>query len=105
MESNEFYSTLSSLPKSYNFGVQDKKITGTTSRGSARGVTFNPVTVVAYRETGEVYGTNKRDTLRAGKALGLTREFTNHVYNATAGVSNRGNTQVVRGKIRSALGV
>ena len=78
MESNEFYSTLAS---------------------------FNPVTVLAYRQTGEVYGTNKRETLKAGRVLGLTREFTTHVYNATAGVSNRGNTQVVRGKIRSALGV
>ena len=68
-------------------------------------MTFNPVTAVAYRSTGEVYGTNKRETLKAGKALGLTREFTNHVYNATTSVSNRGNTQVVRGKIRSALGV
>ena len=105
MESKEFYSTLESLPKSYSFGVEDKRITGTTNRGAARGVTFNPVTAVAYRATGEVYGTNKRETLKAGRALGLTREFTNHLYNATAGVSNRGNTQVVRGKIRSALGV
>ena len=71
MESSEFYSTLSALPKSYHFGVEDKKITGTTNRGSARGVTFNPVTALAYRTTGEVYGTNKRETLRAGKALGL----------------------------------
>lgn len=105
MESNEFYTTLASLPKSYNFGVVDNTIVGSTNRGTAKGVTFNPVTVVAFRQTGEVFGTNKRDTLKAGKALGLTREFTNHVYNATTGVSNRGNAQVVRGKIRSALGV
>jgi len=103
MESNEFYSTLSSLPQSYHFGVVDNKITGTTNRGGLKGVTFNPVTALAYRSTGEVFGTTKRETLKAGKALGLTREFTNHVYNATTGVSNRGNTQVVRGKIRSAL--
>ena len=103
MVSSEFYSTLASLPSSYSFDLQGKQITGTTNRGSARGVAFNPVTAVAYRSTGQVYGTNKRETLKAGKALGLTREFTSHVYNATAGVSNRGNTQVVRGKIRSAL--
>tara|TARA_R100000008_G_scaffold18244_1_gene9136 strand:+ start:148 stop:465 length:318 start_codon:yes stop_codon:yes gene_type:complete len=103
MESNEFYSTLSSLPSSYRFDVEGKTITGQVTRGSARGATVNPVTAVAYRTTGEVYGTNKRETLKAGKALGLTREFTSHVYNATTGVSNRGNTQVVRGKIRSAL--
>lgn len=106
MESNEFYTTLASLPQSYHFGVDTTNtITGTTNRGSGRGLTFNPVTVVAFRETGEVYGTNKRETLKAGRALGLTRQFTETVYNATTGGSNRGNTQVVRGKVRSALGV
>ena len=103
MESNEFYSTLSSLPSSYRFDVEGKSITGQLTRGSARGSTLNPVTAVAYRTTGEVYGTNKRETQKAGRALGLTREFTDHLYNATTGLSNRGNTQVVRGKIRSAL--
>jgi len=105
MESNEFYTTLASLPQSYHFGVQDNTISGTTNRGKGRGVTFNPVTVLAFRQTGQVYGTNKRETLKAGKALGLTRNFTETVYNAATGVSNRGNTQVVRGKVRSALGV
>jgi len=103
MESTEFYSTLASLPSTYRFDVEGKAIKGQLTRGSARGSTLNPVTAVAYRTTGEVYGTNKRETQKAGRALGLTREFTNHVYNATTGVSNRGNTQVVRGKIRSAL--
>lgn len=105
MDSNEFYNTLSSLPQSYNFNVQDNTIIGTINRGPAKGVKLNPVTALVYRVTGEVYGTNKRETQKAGKVLGLTREFTDHVYNATTGVSNRGNTQVVRGKIRSALGV
>ena len=105
MESNEFYLTLASLPQSYQFDVEDNTIVGTSKRGKTRGVSFNPVTVLAYRQTAEVYGTNKRETLKAGRVLGLTREFTTHVYNATAGVSNRGNTQVVRGKLRSALGV
>tara|TARA_Y100001938_G_C7971202_1_gene369424 strand:- start:123 stop:440 length:318 start_codon:yes stop_codon:yes gene_type:complete len=105
MESKDFYQLLASLPTTYQFGVEDNTIVGTTTRGSARGTTFNPVTALAYRHTGEVYGTNKRETLKAGRALGLTREFTNHVYDATKSSSNRGNAQVVRGKIRSALGV
>ena len=105
MDSKELYQTLSSLPQSYNFGVEDNTIIGTTNRGTAKGVTFNPVTAAAYRLTGQVYGTTKRETQKAGKALGLTREFPDHVYNATTSVSNRGNAQVVRGKIRSALGV
>lgn len=100
MDSKDFYSALTNLPKSFRFSITDNVITTTRS-----GQTFNPVTAVAYRETGELYGSNKRDTIKAGKALGLNKDFVNHVYNATTGVSNRGNTQVVRGKIRSALGV
>lgn len=106
MKSSEFYCKLSRLPSTYDFSVNGNTITGVnTGRGEARGESFNPVTAVAHRVTGEVYGTNKRETLRAGRAIGLTSQFTSHVYNATTGMSNRGNTQVVRGKIRSALGV
>lgn len=103
MESNEFYTALTKLPKSY-FNTEGT-LTGEITGGQYRGEIVNPVTAVAYKATGTVYGTNKRETLRAGRALGLNTDFVNHVYNATAGVSNRGNTQVVRGKIRSALGV
>lgn len=102
MESSEFYLTLASLPSTYTWAVDGLSITGQGKRG-LRGHTFNPVTAVANRLTGNVYGTNKRETLKAGRALGLTNEFTSHVYNAAAGSSNRGNAQVVRGKIRSAL--
>tara|TARA_Y100001973_G_C5146430_1_gene305651 strand:- start:592 stop:912 length:321 start_codon:yes stop_codon:yes gene_type:complete len=106
MNSSDFYSALENLPGTYQFAVDGNTIVGKhTGRSSVRGSSLNPVTALAYRQTGSVYGSNKRETLRAGRALGLTREFTNHVYNATTGVSNRGNTQVVRGKIRCALGV
>jgi hypothetical protein len=106
MERNEFYSSLASLPASYNFTIRDNNtIVGTTNRGPVRGAVFNPITAVAYVKTGNLYGTNKRETLKAARDLGLNREFTNHVYEATTGINNRGNTQVVRGKIRSALGV
>lgn len=101
MESSEFYQALSKLPSSYKFGVDE----GNNIVGQYRTSSVNPVTALAYKQTGTLYGTNKRETLKAGKALGLTTDFTSHVYNATTGVSNRGNTQVVRGKIKSALGV
>lgn len=101
MKNNEFYTALTKLPRSY-FSTEGE-LTGSIAGGQHRGEAVNPVTAVAYKATGTVYGTNKRGTLQAGRALGLSRDFTNHVYNATTGVSNRGNTQVVRGKIRSAL--
>ena len=103
MESTEFYTALTKLPKSYF--SQTGSLVGEITRGQHQGEQLNPVTALAYKATGTVFGTNKRETLKAGKALGLTRDFTSHVYNATTVVSNRGNTQVVRGKIRSALGV
>jgi hypothetical protein len=106
MESYEFFVSLEELPSSYSFGVRlDKSIVGETNRGSGRGVLFNPITAVAFRKTGQVFGTNKRESQKAGRALGLNREFVNQLYDATNGVSNRGNAQVVRGKIKSALGV
>lgn len=103
MENSEFYDALAGLPASYRWEISDNNNISAQGRRTLKGRSFNPVTAIASRFTGDSYGTNKRETLRAGKDLGLTREFTNHVYNATTGVSNRGNTQVVRGKIRSAL--
>tara|TARA_Y100001963_G_C6645642_1_gene383142 strand:+ start:342 stop:662 length:321 start_codon:yes stop_codon:yes gene_type:complete len=104
MNSIDFYDSLSSLPSYYSWDVtQSNTITCEGTRPPVKGLNFNPVTALAYRLTGDMYGTNKRETLKAGKALGLTRQFTTHVYNATTSVSNRGNAQVVRGKIRSAL--
>lgn len=103
MESNEFYSALSNLPQYYNFDVDGSSITGEIRRGENRGSRVNPITAVAFRQNGVLFPTNKRDTVRAGKSIGLSVEFINHVYNATNGTENRGNAQVVRGKIRKAL--
>ena len=104
MERCEFYSSLSKLPTTYSWNVEDNKsIAAGKTRGPSTGKTFNPVTAVAHKFGLGIYGHTKRDTLKAGTALGLPREFTSHVYDATTSVSNRGNAQVVRGKIRSAL--
>ena len=103
MQINEFYDALNKLPRTYNFDIaKNNSITGVGQR-QIKGKEFNPVTAVAHRETGAVFGTNKRETQRAGKALGLPSSATNTIYNAVTSGSNRGNTQVVRGKIRSAL--
>ena len=105
MEIQEFYQQLSSLPHTtYNFSIQDNQnIVATGRRGKAKGITFNPVTAVAHRSGHGSYGTNKRDTLKAGRALGLSKTFSENLYQATTNHSNRGHSQVVRGKIRSAL--
>ncbi len=104
--SKEFYKKLSEVSSSYNWEVSGSQtVIATGQRGKAKGVKLNPVTAVAYRRGLGVYGSNKRETMKAGRALGLTKTFTENVYQATTNQSNRGNSQVVRGKIRSALGV
>tara|TARA_R100001163_G_C5047010_1_gene184216 strand:+ start:690 stop:1010 length:321 start_codon:yes stop_codon:yes gene_type:complete len=104
MQINEFYDSLSTVSATYNWEVaQNKTISAVGTRGKAKGVKLNPITAVAYRKGLGTYGSNKRDTLKAGKDLGLTKTFTENVYQATTNYSNRGNSQVVRGRILSAL--
>lgn len=99
----EFYNTLNKLPKCYMWMVEDKSIVAKKTRGISKGFMFNPVTAVAHRLGIGTYANNKEATLKAGSAMGLPRSFTSNVYDAVNARSNRGNTQVVRGKILSRL--
>lgn len=102
MINNEFYSRLSTLTGVKWTINEDNAIVGTNKK---TGEQLNPVTALAsFRGVGS-FAPTKRDTLKAGAALGLPREFVEHAINATNSANNRGNAQVVRGKIRSALGV
>lgn len=102
MNTSEFFSTLSKLKKKYDWQVDgDNKIVAVESSK-----TYNPITAIAKNTMGyKPQGNSKRETIQAGKSLGLTKEFCEQVYNATISTSNRGNVQVVRGRIRSALNV
>lgn len=103
MERSDFYEMLSTISNQYNWNINDNEI---VAHGRNRNQIYNPVTALA--RSMRVYsasGNNKKETLKAGTAMGLPREFTEQVYNATISASNRGNAQVVRGRIRSALGV
>ena len=104
MQISEFYDNLSSVSSTYKWEVGSRQTIGATgTRGKTKGVAVNPITAVAHRRGLGTYGSNKRETLKAGKALGLTKTFTENVYQATTNYSNRGNSQVVRGRILSAL--
>ena len=52
MESNEFYTALTRLPKSY-FNTEGE-LTGSITGGQYRGETVNPVTAVEYKATGKL---------------------------------------------------
>ena len=100
----EFYAKLAQTTSTYKWEVNtSKSVTTKGKRGKVKGQTLNPVTAVAYKQGKGVYASTKRGTQRAGKSLGLTSTFTESLYQAATNYSNRGNSQVVRGKIRSAL--
>ena len=104
MEICEFYSKLAQTSSTYGWEVStSQSVTATGRRGKVKGMTLNPVTAVAYKLGKGVFAPTKRGTTQAGKALGLTKTFTENLYQATTNTSNRGHSQVVRGKIRSAL--
>jgi hypothetical protein len=92
--------------RTYRWESQDGKVVGTVLRGYNRGQSVNPITALAYRKTGTTYRNTKKDTLKAGTALGLNSSFVEQVYDAVSGLgSHRGNTQVLRGRIRNYLNV
>lgn len=90
----------------YKWERSNGKIVGTCRRGNLTGVAVNPITAYAYQNTGAYFSNTKKETLKAATAAGLNREFAAQVYDAFTGRgSNRGNTQVLRGKIRDYLNV
>ena len=97
MNANSFVDRLYSLSSSYHWGLDHGKVTATLRSGPNKGETLNPVTGLFE---------NTRDgTESAASALGIPRSTAREIYSATLGTNNRGNTQVVRGRIRSALEV
>ena len=105
MTETQFLLSLSRTTKSYRWYVQGNKIRARARNGKTRGQVFDPVTAVA-RFTGHGnYGVNQKGRKAAGKATGLTPLLTTSVVNATEAKSNRGNGQVLRGRMRQVLGV
>jgi hypothetical protein len=90
----------------YEFDLaRDNTISGYIVRGPHRGAKVNPLTALAHKQTGLIYDANKRGTQKAARALGINQNLANNVYEAVKGSANRGNIQVVRGRIKNALGV
>jgi hypothetical protein len=106
MKFNEFYNRLDNIAFAYHWDVDDhNKVVATIQSGPARGFTLNPITALAHKSGLGFFRNTREDTEFAASLLGLSRKFARHIYSATLGTYNRGNTQVVRGRIRNALEV
>lgn len=106
MNVNEFYDRLYNVSQSYHWNVQDdNRVVATIQSGPSRGFQLNPITALAHK-CGFGFIENTRDGAEfAASLLGLPRKLARNIYSATLGTYNHGNTQVLRGRIRSALEV
>lgn len=102
----DFYNRLYNVSESYHWHLNDSnKVVATIQSGPYRGLTLNPITALAHKSGFGVHDDTRDGTEYAASLLGIPRKTARSIYSATLGSYNRGNTQVVRGKIRSALGV
>ena len=105
MNANSFVDRLYSLSGSYHWNLAHGKVTATLRSGPNKGETLNPVTALAYKAGYGIFENPRDGTESAASVLGIPRSTAREIYSATLGTNNRGNTQVVRGRIRSALEV
>ena len=105
MTETQFLMALSQTTKSYNWSLDGKTIVGTAKNGKTRGKKFDPLTAVC-RSTGQgTYASTCRGKKSAASKIGVSATLASNVSQAVRATSNRGNGQVLRGKIRQVLGV
>lgn len=95
MNQSTFLNIFANLANTYNFRWDGTQLVGTFGEHK-----LNPVTALCYQYNGKLYRNNKRETLRAARAIGISQELALAVYSK----SNRGHSQVVRGKMLQIVG-
>ena len=106
MTFNDFFDRLYNVSNSYHWHLDDNnKVVATIQSGPNRGHTLNPVTALAHKSGFGFFDDTRDGTEYAASLLGIPRRVARTIYSATLGTYNRCNTQVMRGKIRSALEV
>jgi hypothetical protein len=105
MNYSQFFDRLENVANAYHWDVSGNKVVATIQSGTFKGFTLNPITALAHKSGYGFFDNTREDTEFAARILGLSRNFARNIYSATLGTYNHGNTQVVRGRIRSALEV
>lgn len=101
MNQTQFLSQLESMRNSYNWSYVNNKVTGVARNGKDRGSTYNPITAVARTTQQGNFKPNAVGTRRAARAIGVSSGLAESVLCS----SNRGNAQVIRGRILHSLGL
>lgn len=105
MKQVDIFNRLYNISESYHWDVQDKRVVATIKSGPHKGHVLNPITALAHKSGLGLFENTRDDTVCAANLMGIPRQTARTIYSATIGTHNRGNTQVLRGKIRSALEV
>ena len=100
MTETQFLLALSQTTDAYKWSVDNNKISGKARNGKARGEKFAPITAVCRYN-----GQGSLTPCKAACKMGMTKTLASNVTDATKAKSNRGNSQVLRGKIRQVLGI
>lgn len=103
MDRSEFFERLENVAHSYHWDVDGNRLIATIQSGWNRGFSLNPITALAHKRGFGLFNNTRDETEYAARLLGIPRRFARNIYSATLGTYNRGDTQVVRGRIRSAL--
>gem|GEM_PF-1428763 len=101
MSQEQFLNALFGMTKAYRWSYEGNRVLGVARNGADRGRTFNPITAMARTMRVGTFGNSRRETQRAARLLGLTPA----TATAILSVSNRGNAQVVRGRVLETLGL
>ena len=106
MNVSDFCKQLWNISTAYHWDVDNSnRVVATIQSGPRRGFTLNPITALAHKHGCGFFDNTREGTESAARYLGLSRSFARNVYSAILASDNRGNTQVLRGRIRSALEV
>lgn len=105
MKFYDFVYRLCNVSSSYRWSLKGKKVSATINSGPYKGYTLNPITALAHKAGHGVYENTREGSEQAASVIGIPRSFARSIYSATIGSKNRGNTQLIRGFIRSALEV
>lgn len=105
MKATDVINRFQGVSHSYRWDVENKKVIAKIQSGPNRGLTLNPITALAHKSGLGFFENNREDTEYAASLLGIPRKTARAIYSAIVGTYNRGNTQVFRGRIRSALEV
>lgn len=101
MNQTEFINQLSQVSNSYTWTYKNNSLVGVARYGNDRNMSFNPITALARSRRLGTFFNNKTGTAQAASCLGISQNTKDSILSS----SNRGNAQVLRGRMLSTLGV